>query len=184
MARQLAVAVAGAPRASVAATFYRHASFDHEALKGSSAGGRWGPPDLYPVLYLGRPPGSVVGEAYRHLVDDVEGMRPELVAPRRFVTCRIAVGNLLDLRTPEAVEAVGLRDDDLYSAPGDDGACQRVGRVAHQLELHGVIAPAATRLGETLALFEQHLTPTELPVLVKEDRWQGLPPDPRRLRAI
>jgi hypothetical protein len=38
------------------------------------------------VLYLGRPDTSVIAEAYRSLVDAVEGMRPELLGPRRFVT--------------------------------------------------------------------------------------------------
>jgi hypothetical protein len=56
--------------------------------------------------------------------------------------------------------------------------------VAHQLGLHGIIAPAATGLGETLALFERHLPATELPVVVDEEIIDGLPADPRRLRLV
>jgi hypothetical protein len=58
------------------------------------------------------------------------------------------------------------------------------GEVAHQLRLHGIIAPAATGLGETLALFEQHLPADEMPALVADELWDVLPADPRRLRLV
>jgi len=45
-------------------------------------------------------------------------------------------------------------------------------------------APAATGLGETLALFEHHLPASEMPVLVADELWEVLPADPRRLRLI
>jgi hypothetical protein len=80
----------------------------------------------------------VIVEAYRALVDGVEGMRPELVGPRRLFTVQVDVDNLLDLRPPEHQAAVGL-DDDALSGPW--GPCQRVGAAAHQLGWHGVIAP-------------------------------------------
>jgi hypothetical protein len=48
-----------------------------------------------------------------------------------------------------------------------------------------VIAPAATRLGETLALFVEHLPPEELPVRVnKPIVCESLPPDPRWLHLV
>lgn len=133
------------------------------------------------MLYLGRPPDSVVVEAYRHLVDDVEGMRGDLVGPRRFLTCHVTVTKVLDLRDPASVLTVGLTMPDLI---GDHDPCQRVGQAAHQLGLHGVIAPAATGLGETLALFELHLPGEELPLLVADEVWEHLPADPRQYRVI
>ena len=66
-------------------------------------------------------------------------------------------------------------------------ATSRVGAslaAAHQLGLHGILAPAATGFGETLAMFEEHLTPQELPRLVSEETWETLPADPRQLRAV
>ena len=68
-------------------------------LRASSAGGRWGPPRAYAVLYLGRPEASVIAEAYRSLVDGVEGMRPELVGPRRGIARRSLAG-AVDQRYP------------------------------------------------------------------------------------
>ena len=176
MDRNLAVAVSSAKISEVRGVFQRHASPSIRTLTGSPAGGRWGPPGAYSVLYLGRPRESVVAEAYRQLVDDVEGMTGDLVGPRRFFTCDVAVTKVLDLREPDSREAVGLDLDDLS---GPHAPCQRIGQAAHQLELHGVIAPAATRLGGTLALFERHLPESELPRLVDEETWASLPPDPR-----
>jgi hypothetical protein len=179
--RSLAVRVAAAPTASVSGEFQRHVSPKVRELTGTAAGGRWGFPGTYPVLYLGRPRTSIIVEAYRALVDDVEGMHPDLVGRRRLLTCKVAVTNVLDLRTGEGREAVGLTLDEL-SGPREP--CQRVGQAAHQLGLHGIITPAATRMGETLALFEQHLPSAELPVLAGDELWEHLPPDPRVLRIV
>ncbi|MGH3374878.1 MAG: RES family NAD+ phosphorylase [Actinoallomurus sp.] len=161
--------------------FERHVSENVRDLTGTHHGGRWGAPGAYSVLYLGRPVESVVVEAYRHLVDCVEGMRPNLVRPRRLLHLDVRVSQVLDLRLAETQEALGLTADDLLSAVGAYERCQRVGAAAHQLSLHGLIAPAATGVGETLALFEAHLPPSELPVLVGEEAWEGLPADPRRV---
>src|SRR5260370_17320144 len=93
---------------SLASVFSRHASMRWPSLLGSDSGGRWGPPRAFPVLYLGRPPDSVVVEAYRHLVDGVEGMRGEFVAPRRFVTADVSVTKILDLRDTPTLLMFGL----------------------------------------------------------------------------
>jgi hypothetical protein len=111
-------------------------------------------------------------------------MTGDMVAPRRLLICEVAVTEVLDLRNEDAQRRVGLAGDDLVSPVGSYASCQRVGRVAHQLGLHGVIAPAATALGETLALFEQHLSAEELPRRVGEELWDVLPADPRRLRLV
>jgi hypothetical protein len=77
--------------------------------------------------------------------------------------------------------AVAL-DHDALAGPWEP--CQRVGLAAHQLGLHGVIAPAATQLGLTLALFEHNLPAEQWPTIAAQTEWAHLPPDPRRLRAI
>jgi len=187
VSRDLAIAVAGAPHVEVHGRFERHISARYRTLQGSNAGGRWGPPGAYSVLYLGRPRDSIAVEAYRHLVDPFtdDGMTGDMVAARRLVVCDVAVTEILDLRGADGRLAVGLDDRTLSSAVGDYTACQAVGRVAHQLGLHGILAPAATGLGETLALFEEHLPAGELPTVVSDTQiWDGLPADPRRLRLL
>lgn len=186
MDRSLTVAISSASTCTVTGTFMRHVSPKVEQLASSSAGGRWGPPGAFGVLYLGRPEDSVVVEAYRHLIDDdLDGqMTAAAVGPRRLITCEVNVDRVLDLRDADAdaVAKVGLDHDALRSAVGTYGPCHRVARAAHQLELHGIIAPAATGLGETLALFETHVPADQWPVLTATEMWSQLPADPRRLR--
>lgn len=184
MDRNLAVAVASCGSVDVSGIFERHVSPSVRPLTGSSSGGRWGAPGAYSVLYLGRPTESVVVEAHRHLVDDIEGMTGEMVGPRRLLTVEVALTTVLDLRVEGNRAAVGLSSEDLMSPVGEHARCQRIGQAAHQLGLHGIIAPAATGLGETLAVFELHLPPEEQPALLTEEEWLHLPDDPRRLRIV
>lgn len=156
--------------------FYRHQSLRWRGLSASTAGGRWGPPGAFPVLYLGRPRESIVAEAYRHLVDPIEGMSAELVGPRRLLVVEVALGRVLDLREESALEAVGL-DPEALRGPHD--RCRAVGSAADEVGLEGVIAPAATALGETLAVFTERLAEASRPRVVAEEIWLRLPPDPR-----
>lgn len=177
MDRNLAARVARGQIVEVSGRFSRHAGPKIRTLAGSSAGGRWGRSNTFPVIYLGRPVASVVAEAYRRLVDGVEGMTADLVGPRTIFDVDVSVSQILDLRDPETLALVGL--DEPAALTGGYGPCQRVGQAAHQLGLHGILAPAATELGETLALFERHLPERELPTIVAEGHWEKLPPDPR-----
>lgn len=179
MTRDIAAAVSRAGTATVAGRFQRHVSPRQEPLRGSRAGGRWGPEGVYPVLYLGRPTDSVIVEAHRHLVEPVEGMRPQMVGPRRLVTCEVEVTNVLDLRVGTSRETVGLTTAELCSDVGDYETCHHVGQAAYKLGLHGIIAPAAGGLGETLAVFEDRLVEEEQLVLIEEQTWESLPAEPR-----
>lgn len=182
--RTAVVAVAAAGATSVSGIFERHTSPRYRTLTGSAAGGRWGPEGSYPVLYLGRPTDSVTVEAYRHLVEPIEGMRPELVGPRRLLKCRVEISQILDLRDALVRDQVGIAMTDLMSDVGDYAACQRIGVAAHQLGLHGIVAPAATGLGETLAVFERRLPAYEQPELLGDEIWETLPSDPRKVRDV
>lgn len=179
MARDIAAAVSRAGTATVAGRFQRHVSPRQEPLRGSRSGGRWGPEGAFSVLYLGRPTDSVVVEAYRHLVETVEGMQPQMVGPRRLVTCEVEITNVLDLRAGTSREAIGLTTAELCSDVGDYETCHHIGQAAYRLGLHGVIAPAAGGLGETLAVFEDRLAEDEQLALIKELTWKSLPVDPR-----
>ncbi len=184
--RRSAREVARVPRTNVAGLWERHvsATYAARALQGSAHGGRWGPANGFPVIYLGRPTVSVVVEAYRHLIDPFEGMRTDYLQPRVLISCQVDAKNVLDLRASEHRLQVGLTDDDILSAIGDHDACVQVGSIAHQLGCHGVIAPSATGLGETLALFPYHLSVDELPVAISRVQWETLPGDPRRPRLV
>jgi hypothetical protein len=170
--------VAGAARCSVGGQYYRHAAPNRDAFAGGT-GGRWGA--AFPVIYLGRPQDSVTVEAYRHLVE-ATGIPARHVRPRVLYTVTVQVDQVLDLTDPHNLAGVGLRTADLSSEVDDYQACQEIAAAAHQLEYHGVLAPAATGLGTTLALFVRRLQAHERPVVTEQTPWEALPPDPRVLR--
>jgi RES domain-containing protein len=182
--------VSAAATTSVDGTWQRHAAVQHAAtaLDGRRGYGRWGTKDGFPVLYLGRPVDSVVVEAYRHLVGPIEdpveaAALAAQVQPRMLITVAVNVSEILDLRKPATRVQLGLTPDVLQAGTESRtayAACQRVAQVAHQLGLHGILAPAATELGETLALFNDLLSASDRPARVTDDQlWQHLPADPR-----
>ncbi len=165
---------------SVEGVFFRHAAPGRDAFAGGQLG-RWG--ETFPVVYLGQPHDSIVVEAYRHLVEDT-GIPASSVKPRIAYTVPVSVTRILDLTNSSGMEAVGLNASDLQSEVGAYATCQAVAAAAHQLRLHGILAPAATGLGQTLALFRQNLPAAELPVPSAQTQWDQLPADPRRLRRL
>lgn len=189
----LAAGIAELPAAPIAGRWQRHASarLAPTALDGYASTGRWGTADGFPVLYLGRPTDSVIVEAYRHQVDplifDSDADRERFLAgllPRVLITCTVDVTSLIDLRSAAARAAVGLTVQDL-SSPADDRdsyrRCQAVAQVAHQLGRYGIVAPAASGLGETLALFTDVLPKAQRPQRAQPDEhWVHLPSDPRQ----
>lgn len=172
--RALAERVASIEGVEISGVFVRHAAPARDAFAGGY-GGRWG--ELFPVIYLSRPVASCVEEAYRQLVD-ATGVPPHLVKARTLYRVKADARSILDLRVDAALVQVGLTKHDLTSPVGEYDACQRVAAAAHQLEYHGIIAPAATGLGETLALFRERVSITELPVVLEQDQWRQLPPRP------
>jgi hypothetical protein len=182
----LAVLVAACPRANIDGTWQRHVAARHaaHALDGRRSTGRWSTKDGFPVLYLGRPTNSVIVEAYRHLVDPVEDDRLRAhLEPRALVTCTVELTGLLDLRQASSRMRLDLPFGILRSATSDRDAyarCQAVARVAHQAGLSGIIAPAATAMGDTLAVFTDLLRTEQLPARsVPDVAWNQLPADPR-----
>lgn len=180
MQRSTVERVAAVATISVDGVFYRHAAPNRDAFAGGRDG-RWGA--NFPVIYLGRPETAPVVEAYRHLVDDT-GVPAHAVKPRVFYTVRVSVQGILDLTVPENLDRAGLTLDHLSTRVDDYDRCQEVGAAAHQLSYHGILAPAAHGLGQTLALFRERITHRELPIVEREIVWNRLPPDPRLPRPV
>ncbi len=182
--------VAAGSVGSVAGRWQRHVSvrYASQALDGRRGYGRWGTADGFPVLYLGQPLDSVVVEAYRHLIDPLEDEQAarqlaQNLSPRALVTCQVQVTDILDLRQAATRVQIGLSMSELRSGTDDRDAyahCQQVAQVAHQLGRHGIIAPAATGLGDTLVLFTDLLPTRQQPMRSEDDEiWNSLPRDPR-----
>jgi hypothetical protein len=184
---RLPAKLAQASLSTVDGTWQRHvpAKYTDTALVGRTTVGRWGTEGGFPVLYLGRPTDSVVVEAYRHLIDPIaepDGPIPG-IRPRMLVTCELSVSQILDLRLARNRNLADLSRQQLQSETYNRkayAACQDVSAVAHQLGYHGLVTPAATKMGETLVLFTDLLSDSEVPVRVSEEAWFELPADPRK----
>lgn len=181
----LANAIAGQDPVEITGSWQRHlpARFLARAMDGRTGYSRWGRDPGFPLLYLGRPTDSVVVEAYRHLVDPIEDptIRDHL-APRALVTADVAVTEILDLRSSRTRFELDLTLQQIQSATDDRAAyeaCQEVAAAAHQQGFHGIVTPAATHLGDTLALFSDRIPAHEVPSVTDEVLWDTLPADPR-----
>ena len=163
----------------------RHTSLRWEELKASAAGGRWGASRAFEVLYLGRPPDSVVIEAYRHLVD--ESSRTQALAAtvleRRMVTCKVDIPNILDFVRPPLRLRSALRRPAVLRV-GDHEPVKPSARPPTSSGSPASSHPPRPGLGETLALFPTNLPIEHWPEMIARDIWRGLPADPRRLRLV
>lgn len=144
---------------------FRYTAAHRDALSGEGArrfGGRWNPPLLFPAIYLADSAHACMVEVERAAKAASTTADKMLEAAYRLHTIDIADLEVLDLRTPEAQEAVGLEVDDIF---GDDwAACQAVGHAAWFLHMQGVLVPAAGGVGLVITAYEQRTRPGQLAV--------------------
>lgn len=178
-----AISTAGGVR--VDGVFYIYRTGTRQALTGSRIGGRWHPPDSFPAFYMASSRDSAIVEVYRRIVEASDPPLPASDITVLVTRYAVAVDNVLDLRSSASQTSVGLSDEDMRSPIGKYTACQRVGAIAHQCGYHGIIAPAASGVGDHLTVFEQQIDPaSEWPSELDSERLEGLPPHPRRLRLV
>lgn len=129
-------------------TCYRYTGAHRDALSGEGArrfGGRWNPPLLFPAIYLADSAQACMVEVERAAQAASTTAEKMLEAAYRLHTIDVTDLAVLDLTTPQAREAVGLENDDIY---GDDwSGCQAVGHAAWFLHMQGVLVPAAGGVG-------------------------------------
>lgn len=139
---------------------WRHTSPGRDPLSGIGArlnGGRWNPPGVSTIYLADRRP-VAVSEFVRMSEGQARGV--ESFLPRWVHELAIQDLPVLDLRTDEALEVVGL---DRPTLSDDDwGPCQAVGQAADYLGFAGLVAPSATGHGVVLAVYERHAHHGEL----------------------
>ena len=146
-------------------TTWRHTAPNRDPMSGAGAravGGRWNPRGLFPTVYLALPLACCLAEADRMAQSQQVTTADLIDAGRTLHTLEIRDVNLLDLRLPARLDAVGLEPADVRD---DDWApCQQVGQAAWFLGRAGIIAASATGGGDVVALFEQRLHPGQVTV--------------------
>jgi RES domain-containing protein len=138
------------------ATVFRHIAPHRGCTSGEGArqaGGRWNPPDSFPVIYTALSESTVVSEFQRLAARS--GLPPASFVRRTLCLIDVELQGVLDLRSGDNLSRVGLSVEQLTSYSMRE--CQAVGEAAHRLNLEGILAPSATGTGEVLAVFELNL---------------------------
>ncbi|CMO99760.1 Hypothetical protein ERS181541_03184 [Mycobacterium tuberculosis] len=115
---------------------------------------------LFPAIYLADSAQACMVEVERAAQAASTTAEKMLEAAYRLHTIDVTDLAVLDLTTPQAREAVGLENDDIY---GDDwSGCQAVGHAAWFLHMQGVLVPAAGGVGLVVTAYEQRTRPGQL----------------------
>ncbi|MHB8460146.1 MAG: RES domain-containing protein [Candidatus Limnocylindrales bacterium] len=101
-------------RTTLETTVYRHTAPAYPPLSGDGArrlGGRWNPPDSFPVVYTALDVATVDLELDR--AARRAGLTGAMMGPRRLATIRIRLSRVLDLTSEQVRAALGVSETDL-----------------------------------------------------------------------
>jgi RES domain-containing protein len=179
----LPAALSSLPGVRVRGRFFRYAP-SRARLVGGTSGGRWSPAGGFPAIYFADSRDSAIVEIYRRIIDAFDPPLPADGIFMELMEVAIDVQDVLDLRELSALKAVGLTITDLRSDVGDYASCHRVGKVVHQHGYHGILAQAASGVGNHFAVFDHQLTEDEHLKIVDVETLNGIPANPRNLRLV
>ena len=113
------------------------------------AGGRWNPPNSFPVLYTALDVATVDRELERQAAR--AGLVVAAMGPRKLGLIHVRLSRVLDLTSEKVQHAVGCTKSDLTSE--DSRIPSEIGEVAHHVGYEAILAPSATGSGTVLAIF-------------------------------
>lgn len=173
MPRIDAVSLAEVPSVPFRGDAYRHVSPQHDPRSGEGArihGGRFNPPESFPVLYLCVSRACVVSEFVR--LGAWQTIGAEGLLPRKLFRFDAELVRVLDLTDEDVRRTLKVEEADLVDH--DRTLTREIGVNAHGLSLQGILSPSATGTDSVLAVFPEHLgTSTLEPELVEEWRTLG-----------
>jgi RES domain-containing protein len=134
------------PRIGFEGRVYRQLAPGYGPLSGEGArihGGRWNPPDSFPVLYTAPDPATCLAELARAAA--LQGLRPVDLLPRVLVSYEVQLTRVLDLTDAEVLAALDLRPEQLVS--DDLRRTQAIGAAAMFVGFEALRAESAARRG-------------------------------------
>jgi RES domain-containing protein len=170
----LVACIDGLPATAYEGEAFRHLAPGYDPLSGRGArirGGRWNPSDSFSVLYLGLDRATVTAEFHR--LAERERRDPSDFLPRSFYRYELTLQNLVDIRTADAADALGLSPAELSSDQLEP--CQRVGLAAHHAGREGILARSATGEGIVVALFLDAMQPRSTIAPTEMESWEATP---------
>lgn len=128
--------------------------FDPSSAEGARInGGRFNPPDSFPVLYLCLTRACAVAELERLGQRNIIGLEGFL--PRVLYEYDVSLERVLDLTNPAVLDDIGVRPPILTA--DDWSLCQTIGEAAHAAGFQAIRSPSATGVDEVLVVFPELL---------------------------
>ncbi|MCG8359618.1 MAG: RES family NAD+ phosphorylase [Kiloniellales bacterium] len=132
---------------------WRTAWVTRDPLVGSTAGGRWHPPNSFEALYTSLEADGSLAEVYHHL-----SRAPVFSSAHvRLVRLNVETVNTLRLTETEVLDRLGIKDSKYRSM--DFARSQEIGAAARLLEFDGLLVPSARWACLNLVLFPDLLDP-------------------------
>lgn len=148
---------------------YRHLAPGYSPKSGEGArrlGGRFNPPQSYPVLYLCTTRVCAAAELAR--LAHRQGLSVEHFLPREVWRVQVNLNKVLDLTDKSVLGTLAIVAEDLIR--DDYQLTNEIGEAAYELGFQAVIARSATGVDSVAAIFTENLGESILrPELV--DRW-------------
>ena len=148
--------VSTAPRRALDAIGFRQQSPAYDPLSGEGArmhGGRFNPPNSFPVLYLCSTAGCAAAEFTRFASNHPIGLSGFL--PRKLWRYEISLSNVLDLTEAETLDHLGLEASELVEE--DRTVTHQLGEVAHQFGYQAIRNASAAGVDDVIAVFIENL---------------------------
>lgn len=165
-------AVATAPSRRFEGEAFRHQSPNYEPLNGEGArinGGRFNPPESFPVLYLCTTRPCTVAEFHR--LGQRHQIGAEGLLPRVLFRYEVELTTVLDLSEVETRAAVGLTREEITDYGWS--RTQELGELAHALEFQAILASSATGVNSILTVFLENVRgDVVVPSLL--ERWERI----------
>ncbi len=151
---------------------FRQQAPSYDPLSGEGArrlGGRFNPPQSWPVVYLCTTRACTVAEFLR--AGNRLAIGPEGLLPRRLYRFEVGPERVLDLTNTSVLEQLGLGAADVMGQ--DLSTTRSIGEAAHSLAIQAIRSRSATGQDHVLAVFLENLGPgTMVPAL--EETWKTI----------
>lgn len=135
---------------------YRNQSPGFDPRSGEGArrfGGRFNPPNSFPVIYLCTTRPCVVAEFTRQV--ERQGLSIDGFLPREVFRLTASLTRVLDLTDAEVVAALGLVADDMLR--NDWSLTHEIGEAAHEHDFQAIRLRSATGVDDVIAVMPENL---------------------------
>jgi RES domain-containing protein len=135
---------------------HRQQAPQFDPLSGEGArrrGGRFNPPESFPVLYLCSTRACAVAEFFR--AGNRLAIGPEGLLPRHVFRYVLHLERIVDLTIEENLRRLGITELDLVAE--DLSVTRGIGEAAHSLNIQAIRSPSATGQDHVLAILIENI---------------------------